>query len=137
MYNNNEFKDSIGAFSGKSVFIILFILNEGIVSFNIYGSGEVHKYRSDSLISIDNWNHIVVLYDYSKGRCTLFLNSIEDNSAPTIIPYYESKYHAVIGNNRWDSSGSERAPLNGVVDEIRIYNRALSSTEIENLYENP
>jgi hypothetical protein len=38
----------------------------------------------------------------------------------------------VLFNDNWD-----RAPLDGVVDEIRLYNRILSPTEVRRLAEDP
>jgi len=76
------------------------------------------------------WNHVVYTYDGSTLKC--YLNSVDTNvntavSAP-LTSYAQS---LLIGKRLVEAY----CPFNGIIDEVRIYNRALSQTEINELYQ--
>lgn len=84
---------------------------------------------SKSTIPIRTWTFVVGVYNLSSSSMSLYINGVIDNTNTTTLPFMPSG-SAVIGNSHFEYN----APFNGVVDEIRIYNRALSQTEITNLY---
>ena len=81
---------------------------------------------SDNVISAGKWYHVVGVlkpnYDME-----LYVNGVLQaytKNAGSINP--------LDGTPMW--IGKENFYLDGVVDDVRIYNRALSATEIQNLY---
>jgi hypothetical protein len=55
----------------------------------------------------------------------------------TTDTYHNSDHQPAIGNNHWAPGDHQWAPLNGVLDEARIYDRALCAEEIQYLYNHP
>lgn len=99
------------------------------VEFQIKGtSGDVEVNSADSAITTDTWYHVVAVYDKENGH-KIYINGQQsgstvtgdagniDNSDPLRVG---------MGFNSWE--------LDGTYDEVRIYNRALSSKEARDLY---
>ena len=89
---------------------------------------------NDVLISEGNWHHLVVILNAHKN-IQLFVNGVEhlgsyDDGTGSGMSYSGSG-NGAIGMYK---SGSYRY-FNGIVDELRFYNRALSESEIQELYE--
>jgi formylglycine-generating enzyme required for sulfatase activity len=101
------------------------------IGFNSYTalSTAVNIYTPDSTITMNGWHHVAVTLDDS--TMTLYVDSIAVDSVP----------HSYTDIATWDGSlkigGNERIGryLEGALDEIRIYNRVLSATEIRLLHE--
>ena len=82
-------------------------------------------------VSNDVWYYVAGTYDANTGDMKLYLDGSEENSEniPGGIGYDPSNEEAIrIGGK----TGNE---WNGSIDEVRIYNRALSAAEIRKLYE--
>jgi len=78
------------------------------------------------------WYHVVFVFDDSGNTANLYLDgALVKSEAETDSPYYGSENLKIATNSNADSSYS----LNGQIDEVRIYNRALSATEVASLYE--
>jgi hypothetical protein len=90
--------------------------------------------RSISSIPIGSWTHVAAVFDDSLDLCRLYINGYLDNTAAITKAYHQSEAEAVIGNNHYLDNW---APINGIEDQVRIYNRALSGSEILDLYNNP
>ena len=72
----------------------------------------------------NQWHQLVMLR--SLGVTTFYVNGIETSSGNTATPYGPSSFRI----------GSENGLrfFNGAIDDVRIYNRALSSSEVAQLY---
>jgi len=74
------------------------------------------------------WQHVVYSYDADTDTSKIYVNGIEKASGNQ-GPYTCSNPNIYIG--AWGSSGE---PWKGFIDEVRIYNRALSEAEVRYLY---
>ncbi len=92
-------------------------------------AASVSASSSVSLIAAQ-WNHLVGTYDGSTMR--MYLNNNLVGSAVLIPPLNHPVSNLIIG--AYTTVPSSTAGFNGIIDEVRIYNRALSSTEVANLY---
>jgi len=94
------------------------------------GGGE--KITSTVTIGIGIWYHVVITVD--AGGTKLYLNGALDNSNGNMqfISHVNDIDFMAIGANQ-DSSGFQWQ-WDGTIDEVRIYNRVLTATEVENLY---
>lgn len=82
-------------------------------------------------IEFDRWYHVAVTYDSSVdgGTKRLYTNGVEIDSATSVAaPSSALTYVGTFGN-------SGGVALNGLMDDVRIYNRALTAAEVEELFE--
>ena len=82
--------------------------------------------RCDTALS-SGWNHIVGTYD--KTNMKLYLNGDIDNTLPHTSAISNSTQPLEIG--RYNNSGDSYSER---IDDARIYDRALSATEVKNNY---
>jgi gliding motility-associated-like protein len=82
----------------------------------------------------DCWQHIVVVRDDNRVRLTL--NGVEVGEAGTSSRVdVENDGEFIIGSTECRLNGE--TAFDGLIDEVRIYNRALRDSEVEDLYEQP
>jgi len=86
---------------------------------------------SDSIIPLNQWTHLAAVYDGSAAK--IYINGVLDisQSASGNIFNYDGKLY--FGFNP-DRIGEYNFPFKGKLDEVRIYNRALTQAEIQQLY---
>jgi len=76
------------------------------------------------------WYHVVGVYDEDAGEGTLYVDGEVDGSDTSSFTLDTSATDISFGGR---NDGTR--PLNGDLDDVRIYNRALTATEISYLYE--
>lgn len=120
---------------------ILGIYRHGTWSFQIGLDGEwVEIWDKENLLPKEQWSHIAATYDKETGFLKLYLNGKEVSSKDTgkhadIAP---SDTDLVLGRN---NKGANLAGVftlnmfNGLMDEVKLYGRALSADEIRKSFE--
>ena len=83
---------------------------------------------SNLIPKTNTWYHIVGVYDVNTSY--LYINGILDNSSSITVALSNSTRFS-IGSSNTDASANY---FNGLIDEVRIYNRALNQAEITTLY---
>lgn len=82
------------------------------------------------------WVHVACTYDQSSGDIKLYINGEEDSTLLWLdenVPLASSNGNFYIGGV--DSSISEDGlEFDGIIDEVEVFNRALSSNEIQSIY---
>jgi len=80
------------------------------------------------------YNHIVGVANHVEGSITLFVNGeMLDEKPWNGSPKTSSMWYiGMMGDLNWEEK--HRGNLIGVVDEVRLYNRALRSEEVKELY---
>jgi hypothetical protein len=106
--------------------------SSNIQQIRVYFGNSVY-YSDNYTISLNSWQHVVVTFDVSLSseQVKIYVNGIQrgvGTRTSTIPVNSESLY---IGNR----AGLDRT-FNGIIDEVRIYNRALSQEEINASYNN-
>ena len=115
----------------------LYISPNGTVSASSYspdiwtwfGVGSVRN------ISAGNWYHIAATYD--RTALKIYINGVLDNSVNTQYTPYQNNQQLVIGRGCVGDPcmfKPSNPSFNGIIDEVRIYNRALSASEIQAEY---
>ncbi len=79
-------------------------------------------------ITTGSWNHYVVAISSSAGT-KLYLNGVQTNSNVSATAYSSASVSFRIG-----APGSGTQYFNGLIDDARIYNYALTATQIKTLY---
>jgi len=81
------------------------------------------------LPSIGEWHFYSFVYDVSNGKKEIFMDGELSAATTTSIDDFTSTDASYIGFGY-----STNVSANGSLDEVRVYNRALSSTEVKSLY---
>jgi hypothetical protein len=83
-------------------------------------------------LTTDTYYHIAGTY--LKGQIKIFINGIESGTGSGQGSIFTSDAKIRIGGNHWYVNGWRESYLNGIIDDVRIYSRALSIEEIQTLY---
>ena len=75
--------------------------------------------------SLNTWTHVAVTID-ANSSISLYVNGLFYQTLGTLSPGSDSTAEVMIGN-----TGDLDDPFQGMIDEVRIYNRALSASEIQ------
>ncbi len=80
-------------------------------------------------LTYHQWQHVAVAYDGSNAF--FYVNGEPSGSGPPMVPITANALSIAIGS--WTSSGAAKI-FDGYIDEVAIYNRALSEQEIIDSY---
>lgn len=115
-------------YSGGHLYV-LGTFSNGKVSFSVNPYPDAHP--SAVTLPLNAWAHLAMTYDGSYVR--LYINGEFDSSYSQSGPIYTTSNWLAIGckpTGPWGGAGTY-AYFNGMIDEVRIYNRALSQQEIQ------
>lgn len=95
------------------------------------GSG-YNVYYSDAVLLEDTWYHVGCIYDGAEGTLDIYVNGILSNMTENgaVSTIHNSTSNVVIGRREL-AAGLE---WDGMIDDARIYSRALSAEELQALY---
>ena len=79
-------------------------------------------------LPVGEWRHVAMVHDGLKDK--IFINGALANEKDVVGALHATKHPLGIGYNPIDGDNY----FNGSIDEVQIYNRALSNTEIADLY---
>ncbi|SKC55115.1 DUF6443 domain-containing protein [Ohtaekwangia koreensis] len=115
--------ETIGGGSGEHQ--LRFTGTVGQASYNVALGG---KYTINDL----NWHHVAVTGDGQNIR--FYVDGIADGSATPILYYADgnSTYETLIGCS-YDANGARTLGMKGAIDELYIFDRALSQFEIQKM----
>ena len=100
------------------------------VSFQDSG-GTQNKACFAATVNTGTWYHVVGVWDASSSNLMVYLNGslVVTQNTGASVPVTSSGSGLKVGS---DSGGTSR--WNGMIDDVRLYNRALSAAEITTLY---
>jgi hypothetical protein len=108
-------------------------LYNGKIAFMVHTNGSYkHAGISTSAIALNTWYHVAGTYDGSKIR--FYLNGVERASTDVTGPITDTPNTCVLIGDEPDSCSPHGWSFNGGIDEVVIYNQALTSAEITDLY---
>ncbi|MHC4476947.1 MAG: LamG-like jellyroll fold domain-containing protein [Planctomycetota bacterium] len=90
--------------------------------------------ESNGTVSLYQWHHIAGTFSW--GSCAIYIDGQLDNAANASVSSIMNDAQPLIIGGYWDYCGADEfvSGLNGLADDVRIYDRALFSEEIEKLY---
>jgi hypothetical protein len=108
-----------------------FIQEGGRLVFGIYAPGWTFVTSSVDL-PVNQWVHVAVTFNSANGAMQLYINGVPDSTNQ----YTGSLWAANTNPLKIGSLGTPTgaAPFAGLIDEIKIYSRALSASEIAKSY---
>ena len=103
----------------------------GVETYTYYGTNRSTSDYFDSTnnISENSWNHVAWTED-TDGLRTIYINGKLDSTSQHEATIYDSSDPLRIG-----AQSSSNRQFNGKIRDVRIYNRALSSSEISEIYD--
>ena len=117
-----------GSTLGTSMEYGMRLSTTGRISIITNGSSKLIS-RSDNPVPLGEWTHVCGTYNSTTGEFKIYFNSILDTNsivAGAAPPSNtDSLFIGITGSS---------TPYKGVIDEARIWNRALSSNEITRFY---
>ena len=105
----------------------LSVTASGTLQFEIRQAGTTKTVTSTTTIPLNQWKHIAVRYDGSALR--VFINATLDTATTAAT-------RSLVATTAPLWMGGDTTYLNGALDDLSIYNRALSDTEISNVSNN-
>jgi hypothetical protein len=80
-------------------------------------------------IPLNQWSHLAAVFNDAANTYTLYLNGVAILTATETTAPVPNTQALVFGQSACGGCGNER--WRGRIDDIRIYNRALTATEIQ------
>jgi fibronectin type 3 domain-containing protein len=110
------------------------------VTFEFYNSANTYGSVSSGTLELNRWYHLVVTINYTTGYIIMYLDGKQVSTKNIGTSYVMRTYSATdlfrIGSSKvcTGSASSYCYPANGIIDEVAIWSRALSSNEVLELY---
>ena len=83
-------------------------------------------------ITYGKWYHVVMTYSQPETKISGYVNGVLGNSLTVTKQYPATLYYGIGAPDT--SSGGVTAGFSGVIDDVRIYSRALKADEVKRLY---
>lgn len=96
------------------------------------GGGAVNA-QGTKIVSLSQWHMISTAYNVTTQQLSIYVDGVLDNVTDGILPIKATTNKLFIGSDD-PSSGSSGYFVKGAMEDISIYNRTLSATEIQQLY---
>jgi hypothetical protein len=125
--------------SGEGFYVCFAQLGNGTISYGVAG-GKPHNgvgvSVSNTLLAANKWENIVFVYNKTKDSAYAYLNGALVNQAliPTGMTIGQNTMPLRIGACDMTSNGFHSPALNGMLDDIRLYDVVLNSCSIDSLY---
>ena len=110
------------------------------INFWVYSTAGSPSVTSTTALALNTWYHVAVKRDTTNKKSYFYVNGILEAQTPTsdniTIAYGTRAIQPTIGAIRQNNQGmlSTNSYLNGSVDELNIWNKQLTSTEVTELY---
>lgn len=130
--SSHEYNELVnkGTYNSKG-YLLYFGKAGGLLNFQWSWSGGTSSVVSQNFTYAANtWYHITATLNNTSGK--IYINGVLNNAGAVTTPMSSSSgVQMVIGN---DSAGTYGGQFPGTIDEVRVYNRALSESEVRALY---
>jgi hypothetical protein len=118
-------RDCCSVYNGIGLSVV-----NGLLSGNIW-NGTQYNITSTGSVPVSKWTHVAFTYDGATKK--LYINgALDKSSAQTVNPGTPASFDTYIGS--MGQSAGAVYTLGGKLDDVRLYNRALSASEINQLY---
>ncbi|MCY7374975.1 MAG: carboxypeptidase regulatory-like domain-containing protein [Pyrinomonadaceae bacterium] len=98
----------------------------------LFGTGGDLTIRSTAAVNDNSWHHIVATRSKTTGAMKLYVDGAEAATGMGSTASLTAPTNLSVGGGRAGSAGF----YNGLLDEVKIYNRALTLTEVQNAFVN-
>ena len=117
---------TIGGSTGRTILIL-----DPDSKYYTYLTGDNAKVTTAAAVDRTQWQHIIFSYDKDTGKAYFFVNGEADRAEGlTLSGTPLNTADMIIGRHRNNGEG----PFNGLIDEVRVYNKVLSAQEAAAIY---
>ncbi|MDD4996282.1 MAG: hypothetical protein PHW15_02315 [Patescibacteria group bacterium] len=107
------------------------------IEFEVYDLNDTRHYlESTTVVEDKKWYHVVAIYDYGSGKAKIYINGEKEENEGTWGGY--NLKTTSLATSIGCSTSADNTPLkmffSGLIDDVMIYNRVLSETEIKAIY---
>ncbi len=92
------------------------------------------KYTSSSTYNDGNWHHLVVALNQSAGQRTIYIDGSLVNTGTLSSNSWSGTGQKVTLGAFYSSSSGYSQYFDGSIDQVRIFNKAISASEVTKLY---
>ena len=117
-----------GAAGNERGFSFQLISNSTRLELRMADGSKNQKYLNAFGLSLNKWYHAVFTQDYENNKAYIYLNG-EKKDEEDVIGYYPQGGFFMVGRYSYDTMF-----FYGLIDEVRIYKRALTAYEVKALY---
>ncbi len=90
--------------------------------------------KSTSPVNDNNWHHVVLTRSSSTGNVEVYVDGVYNSYAVSAKP---SMINSFSGIGMIRDTGGSHEYLSGTLDDVRVYNRVLSASDVTELYNYP
>lgn len=106
------------------------------LSFSVSGSGKNVSATSDAEVMADlNWHHVVGVYD--GAQVYVYMDGVSVDSTPNAMTGTINNYAHQVCIGTSGPTCNESGYFGGLIDDVRIYDRALAPAEVQGLMSAP
>jgi hypothetical protein len=98
------------------------------------GNGE-HTACSGVTPAVGTWYFVTATYDAALGLATIYVNGVADGTNQDTASNSLEQPTSPLGIGAANDGGTWNYLFPGTIDDVRIYNRALSGAEVQQLYD--
>ena len=134
----NPYETFIGRFSdNNSYWAVRWNPSNDTIEFKIQDSGTDDTLVTTAAVTDNNWHHVVATFSgdvgTNKSQLRIYLDKVQTTK------YYDFYTDNYTGNGKlsigcWYIPGGYTYPFSGYMDEVAYYNKALSPSEVTDLY---
>ena len=131
--NNLTGFQTIASIDGTNISPFYLQMSNGVFQFSVRDSDWIYSPLTTvtgGTATTSAWTHVVAVYDNVAHTISLYQNGVLRSSAAFNSPW-RATGNTVIGRAKWN--GAPVDFVNGAIDEVHFYDRALTATEAANL----
>jgi len=140
-----EYEQKLGTQDGSDVGILLYInlpptggSGQGCIAANLVDTAQTSHmiFSGPNLLCVGKWQHIAITYDRISGDAMIYLNGepVANKNFGSFTAQTGLNYLLIGARTAFGTPLRPSNAFSGGLDEIGIYNRALSPAEIRGIY---
>ena len=125
--------------AGQCLFSCRTVVDQKGIAVFYYGStwliddGVRWQFTPTVTIAANRWYHVCVVHKKDVGKYLYINGSLDSSTTTTSTPTVASTTNFTIGNSQTSSTVASGNPLNGYLNDVRVYDHALSIAEIKEI----
>ena len=125
----------VGKGYGNSASFVVDIVPSGNNKvFRAYVDNTNYKVVSSTTISSGTWYLITVAYDQIRGTLTLYVNANAPAAVSNVPAMATNTHDLSVGSREWSTSSGYNMSFKGYIDEVQMWDRPLSRSEVNASY---